>query len=264
MKIDSYKKVESIEDAYELVTGSSGAVVIAGGAWLKLIPKTIETAVDLSGLGLDGIAETEDEFQIGCMATLRQIETFGPFQDLYDGILSKGAGSIMGITVRNIATAGGTVAGKFGFSDLLPVLMSMDTELKFHKKERVKLIKFMDETGTIKDILTHICIKKEKGRGWFYTLKNTAIDFPILNAAVTADSNGCRIVVGARPYKAALAEKAMEYLNGFNNPGKKEIAKTADIAAGELKFGKNQRGSAEYRKELCRTLVKRGLLEVMS
>ncbi len=32
------------------------------------------TVIDLSGLGLDQIEETEDEFRIGCMCSLRQLE----------------------------------------------------------------------------------------------------------------------------------------------------------------------------------------------
>jgi CO/xanthine dehydrogenase FAD-binding subunit len=264
LKIDSYRKVGSVEEAYDLLVGQPGASVIAGGAWLKLMPKNIGTAIDLSGIGLDSIEETEDEFVIGSMVTLRQLETFEPFSTLYDGILVKSAGSIMGVTVRNIATIGGTVSGKYGFSDLIPALTATDAILEFHIKGSVKLVDFMNEASSEKDILTRIHIKKPGGRGWFHTLKNTAIDFPVLNAAVTKTGNGCIIVVGARPYKAAAAVKAMEYINGCKSVGESEMEKAAEIAAGELKFGKNQRGSAKYRKELCRTFVKRGLMEVMS
>ena len=264
LKIDSYQKVDSVNKAYELLLEQPGAAVIGGGAWLKLMPKTIGTAIDLTGLDLDGIEETEKEYVIGSMVTLRQVEKFKPFSALYDGILSKSAGSIMGVTLRNIATIGGTVAGKYGFSDLLPVLMAMGAKVRFHKRGMVRLVDFMNETASANDILTHIHIAKTDGRGWFYTMKNTAIDFPILNAAVAMSPDGYKIVVGSRPYKAVLAEKAMEYINGISTPGKEEIVKASDIAAEELKFGKNQRGSAEYRTELCRTFVKRGLAEVMS
>ena len=33
------------------------------------------TAIDLSGLGLDQIVETDEAFEIGCMVSLRQLET---------------------------------------------------------------------------------------------------------------------------------------------------------------------------------------------
>lgn len=264
MKIDSHQKVDSVEEAYKLLMEQPGAAVIAGGTWLKLTPKNIKTAIDLSGLGLDEIKETEKEYVIGSMTTLRQVEKFEAFNTFYDGIIKNSIGSIMGVTLRNIATIGGTVAGKYGFSDILPVLMALGVELKFHKNGVVKLVDFMNETSSGNDILTHIHIPKTNGRGWFYTMKNTAIDFPILNAATTMSPAGCRIAIGSRPYKAAMAEKAMDFINGCKNPDEDDISKAADIATNELKFGKNQRGSAEYRKELCKTFVKRGLLEVMS
>ena len=78
MKIDSYQKVDSVKKAYELLLEQPGAAVIGGGAWLKLMPKTIGTAIDLSGLGLDEIEETEKEYVIGSMVTLRQVEKFKP------------------------------------------------------------------------------------------------------------------------------------------------------------------------------------------
>ncbi len=263
MKIDSYRRVGSIEEAYELLTEKSGAAIIGGGAWLKLMPKTIDTAIDLSDLGLDKVTGLENEYEIGCMVKLRQLEKFTPFQMIFDGILIQSAGSIMGVTVRNIATAGGTVAGKYGFSDLLPVLLAMDAEVELYKRGRLKLEQFMDETGVLKDILTRIYIRKTEGRGWFYTMKNTAIDFPILNAAITSSQKGCRIVIGARPYKAALAKKAMQFIDRIEKPGEVEIIEAANIAAGELKFGSNQRGSSDYRRELCITFVKRGLRKVL-
>lgn len=263
MKIDSYLKAQSIDAAYKTLIETPGAEIIAGGAWLKLMPKRIEVAIDLGGLGLDEITESENEIEIGCMATLRQVEKHEAFSKLYNGIISKSAGSIMGVTVRNIATIGGTICGKYGFSDILPVLMAVDAKLNFFKRGRIGLTEFMNETGSVQDILTHIYIKKEDAHGYFTTMKNTAIDFPILNAAVVAFPGRCRIVVGSRPYKAALAEKAMDFINGCTPADTKDILVAADIASEELKFGANQRGSGEYRKELCRTFVKRGLTEVL-
>ncbi|MCK5759568.1 MAG: FAD binding domain-containing protein [Clostridiales bacterium] len=264
MKIDSYLKAESIEEAYKVLKENNDAAIIAGGAWLKLMPKTIGIAVDLKDLGLNEITETDNEIILGCMATLRQVEKYKPLQEQYDGIVSKSASSIMGVTVRNIATIGGTISGKYGFSDMIPVLMAVDAELNFYKRGRVKLSEFMEEKGFAEDILTHVYIKKAKSRGWFETMKNTAIDFPILNSAITKSPEGYRIVIGSRPYKAVNAIKSMEFINDCKAPGADEIAQAADIAIDEIKFGKNQRGSEEYRKELCRTFVKRGLTAVIS
>lgn len=263
MRIESYIKAESVDEAYRLLSEKPNAVAVAGGAWLKLMPKTVSNAIDLSGIGLDTITETKDDFVIGSMVTLRELELYETFREFCNGIVSKSAGNIMGIAVRNIATVGGTIAGRYGFSDLLPMLMALDAELEFYKGGRISLEEFLNGSGPVKDILTTVYIKKTFGKGWFETLKNTAIDFPILNAAVTASPNGVRICIGARPSKAVMAEKAMKYINDLDNPTDEDIEKAADIACSELKFSSNQRGSAGYRKELCRTFVKRGLSEVL-
>ena len=41
---------------------------------MKIGDRRIATAIDLSGLGLDQITETDTEFVIGAMTTLREIE----------------------------------------------------------------------------------------------------------------------------------------------------------------------------------------------
>ena len=63
LKIKSYVKVNSIEEAYEL-NQKKTAIVLGGMVWLKMGNRNISTAIDLSGLGLDTITETESEFVI--------------------------------------------------------------------------------------------------------------------------------------------------------------------------------------------------------
>ena len=71
--IDRYVKVQSLSEAYELAQKKT-ATILGGCGWLKMGRRPIQTAIDLSGLGLDQIQETDGYFELGCMATLRQIE----------------------------------------------------------------------------------------------------------------------------------------------------------------------------------------------
>lgn len=73
-KAREYKRVESLEEAYELNQKKSNKIV-GGMMWLKMSSFQKGTIIDLSGLGLNQIEETENEFQIGGMCTLRQLET---------------------------------------------------------------------------------------------------------------------------------------------------------------------------------------------
>ena len=66
LKIKNYVKAESLAQAYEL-NQKKNAIVLGGMVWLKMGNRNIVTAIDLSGLGLDSITETDEEFVIGCM-----------------------------------------------------------------------------------------------------------------------------------------------------------------------------------------------------
>ncbi|MFO7612569.1 MAG: FAD binding domain-containing protein [Clostridia bacterium] len=263
MKIKEYHRPKTMEEAYGILNSGGESAVIGGGAWIRMLPRELDAAVDISNLGLGTISEEDGQYVVGSMATLRQIEKFKPFSTLFNGIIARSAGSIMGVSIRNIATAGGTVAGRFGFSDLIPALLALDTRLLFYNKGEVSLEDYMELKDSGKDILMKILIKDREGRGWFHTMKNTSLDFAVLNAAVSNADGRCRIIVGARPYKAVLAYDAMKFMDACGKPTPAAIREAAEIAAGELKFGSNQRGSKEYRMELCKTLVERGLSEVL-
>ena len=63
LKIKQYVKAESLEQAYELNQKKTNRIV-GGMLWLKMSTAQIQTAIDLSGLGLDQIEETEDAWKI--------------------------------------------------------------------------------------------------------------------------------------------------------------------------------------------------------
>ena len=85
-------------------------------------------------------------------------------------------------------------------------------------------------------------------------MHNSYSDYAILSVAVAKSGEGWRIAVGARPQRAACAEKAMEYLNSKPYaPGDNKVA--AAMAAEELVFGSNTRGSAGYRETICENIL---------
>ena len=75
MTIREYKRAESLEEAWQLNQKKPNRI-LGGMIWLKMETINVGTAIDLSGLGLDTIEETEDSFSIGAMVTLRQISTY--------------------------------------------------------------------------------------------------------------------------------------------------------------------------------------------
>ena len=136
-----YVKAESLEQAYELNQKRSN--VLAGGMmWLKMSSGNRNTVIDLSGLGLDQIEETEDEFRIGCMCSLRQLELHKGLNQYFGGAFRECTRWIVGTQFRNSATVGGSVFGRFGFSDILTCMMVLDSYVELYKGGTVSLEEF--------------------------------------------------------------------------------------------------------------------------
>lgn len=263
MKINHYVKADTIQHAFDELKHHQSNVVMGGGVWLKLTKKPIGTLIDLSDLALEGITETDDMVEIGAMTSLRDIETSPIIQGLYGGILSTASGSIMGINVRNVATIGGSVMGKYSFSDVITPLLVMNPKLVFHQNETMTLGEFLSHKGRLDDILIGIQIPKKEAVGYFNNVKKTSLDFAILNLAI-AQSDTISIAVGARPGIATLANNAMEYLNKRTTWNDDSIQEAVALAVDEIPVSSNVRASAEYRKELLRIYLERGLKEVLS
>ena len=262
MKINNYHVAKSVEEAYEVLNQDASNLILAGGAWLRMSTKVVDTAVDLSKCGLDQIVETDDTFEIGAMVTLREVEKHAGLLNHFSGVFNQGIHAIMGVAIRNLATIGGSVAGRYAFSDLLTPLLVFKTEVEFFEKGRMTLEEFLALKGKHQDILTKIIIKKEKGVGYYYTMKKTGLDFAVLNVAISNVNNEFKIALGARPSVAMLAKEAMAFINKQEAVTEEVILEAAKIASEELKFGSNQRASSEYRTQLAGVYVKRGLKEV--
>ncbi|OGO78128.1 MAG: FAD-binding protein [Clostridiales bacterium GWB2_37_7] len=258
MKIKEYIKPVSIAEAYELC--SKGAVAIGGGAFLNLGERVIDQAVDLSGLDLDYIQERDSHIEIGAMATLREIETSSILKENFDGVLSKTAASIMGVQVRNISTIGGSIYGKFGFSDIITILLALDAKVELYHACCMDLESYLN-SDMDKDIILKIIIKKNVSHAAFESVRKTETDFSILNAAAALVDGHLRLSIGARPGKAKLARGAIGFLDIVEAS---EAGTTlAVLASEELQFGSDIRGSEEYRRNLCKTLVKKCVQEVL-
>ncbi len=262
VKFANYHRAESIEDAHETLQKDKTNTILGGGLWLKLSRREADTAIDLCDLGLDAIDETPDTIRIGATTTLAQIEESDNLKTLADGILPRAVAAIMGLQLRNVATIGGSVVGRYGFSDCLTPLLALDARLDFHGRGQVALADFLQEKGKVTDILKAVIIDKIEAQGYFKKVKKTAHDFPILNVAIVKTEEGTRIAIGSRPSVAALAEEAMDHLAKAAALDKETITQAARIAKETMKYSSNHRASGEYRAHLAEVYVRRGLLEV--
>ena len=108
MTIREYKQAESLEEAWQLNQKKANRV-LGGMIWLKMENINVGTAIDLSGLGLDTIEETEGSFSIGAMVTLRQLEEHAGLAAYTHGAVKEALRHIVGVQLRNLATVGGSI-----------------------------------------------------------------------------------------------------------------------------------------------------------
>lgn len=260
MYIKDYVRPSSMEEAYRMLL-LPGSRALGGGAFMQISGARMETGVDLSKLGLDFIQEKDETIEIGSMTTLHEIQQNGILDKYYNGYFSSCISRIMGVQIRNIATIGGTIWGKYGFSDLLTSLLVLDSQVVLYHLGSMSLEEFLSGDAG-RDILMKLVLKKHKCRAAFISEKNSAGDFPVLNAAASKIEGRYMIAVGARPARACLAHKAMAYMDSAGEDIRC-ASLTGELASQTLSFGSDTRGSSEYRKELCKALVKRCILEVM-
>lgn len=252
----------SLEEAYEILTKRKNNVVIGGSAFLRMGKKRIGTGIDLSALNLNLIEESSDYIEIGAMTTLRDLEVNPILNKYFDGVLPKSVRDIIGIQFRNVVTVGGSVFSRYGFSDLIVGLLALETEVELYNGGRMLLEEFLNKNYE-KDILVKLYIKKNNANAVYKCMRNSRSDYPILNMSVSKTDNNFKICVGARPQRAIVAYKASEFLSN-NELNEENIIKASEIASEELVFGSNMRASKEYRKAVCKSLVKNALMEVSS
>lgn len=258
LNIDNYVLARSIEEAYELNQNKRNRV-IGGMMWMKMSDFNVATAIDLSDLGLDTIEETADSFYIGAMVSLRQLEMHQELNSYTQGAVADAVKDIVGVQFRNMATIGGSIFGRFGFSDVLTAFLAMDTYVELYKGGIVSLEEF-SKMNRDRDILVRVIIKKQPGLFIYQTMRNARTDFPVIACAISQVAGEYRVVIGARPAKAMVIKDEQGVLS--KGITEESAAAFADYIAENVSTGTNTRGSAAYRTHLIRVLTNRALLEL--
>lgn len=257
----NYIAVASLEEAYDELLKNKKNIILGGTSYLRMGNVAYNTAIDLSNLELDYIKEGETCIHIGAMASFRDLEINEITQQLFDGVLDRCVRGILGVQFRSNVRVGATVFSKYGFSDLIPTLLAMDSTVVLYKGGEISLEEYLKEESPRRDILVEIKIKKE-GRGSFQSIRKSKTDYAITNTCVTKIDNKIRVAIGVRPGKAVLSYRAMEILN--NNERTEEIIDRAcEAMSEEISFGSNMRGTAEYRRAVSKNLVKRAIQGVL-
>ena len=259
LNIQTYVRAKSLEEAYTL-NQKRNARVLGGMLWLKMASNTVGTAIDLCELGLDTIEEDETGFTLGAMATLRMLEQHPGLAAYTQNAAAKAVQDIVGVQFRNMATVGGSVWGRFGFSDVLTLLLAADARVNLYKAGTLPI-----ETFAVmpydRDLLVSVTVPKYRDAAFAYkAMRIQRTDLPVLNCALARLDGEYRLAVGARPGKAVLLRDENGLLADGITP--ESAARFAANAAQNVPTGANAGGSAEYRTHLVEVLTRRCALEL--
>jgi carbon-monoxide dehydrogenase medium subunit len=280
MESFDYKKVYSLQEAFDVASASKGtSVFMAGGTDLLVQIKEgrrrPQCVIDVKGVHeIDGLAISGDELSIGALTRIRTLET-SPSALQKVPLLAQAAAKIGSVQVRNRATIGGNLCNASPSADTTPALLALDAKAAIYGKTGTRVVElgdfFLGPGATVLgdgELLTHLRIsltRNHQGFAYYKLSTRKAMDLAFVGVAVLLelDEDGkiskARIALGAvapTPIRAPLAEKLLE-----GRVLSLEAAReSAELAAQSCKPISDLRSSAEYRREMVRELCQQGLL----
>ena len=141
---------------------------------------------------------------------------------------------IVGVQLRNLATVGGSIYSRFGFSDVLTLFLAMDCSVELYKGGIVPLREYAERPYD-RDIVVRLLVRKEAADYCYQSVRNSQTDIPVLTCAAARLQDGSyRFAVGARPLKAVLYEEPAA-----------PAQQLAETIQQQVVTGSNMRGSAD-------------------
>lgn len=282
MKDFDYTKPSNLADAISALREYDDAFLLAGGTDLlvgmknnSLKPQYI---IDLKGIPNMDSFECENGWKFGSLTTIRDIEVSKSIREKMP-YLYQASACLASVQIRNRATLGGNLCNASPAADMATMFLAMDSQIKIVSIDNEKVVGldkfFTGPNSTILnrgEVLTEIIVPREveQFKGLYMKFgPRKAMDIGMVNVAILlhTDSEGrlcekIRIALGAVAPTPIRAKQAEDLLNGqaldFDL-----INQAAEVASGETNPISDFRASADYRRELVRTLVARGIHSIM-
>ncbi|HXM56097.1 MAG TPA: xanthine dehydrogenase family protein subunit M [Candidatus Dormibacteraeota bacterium] len=272
-----YECPSSLQEALGLLAEHGDeAKVMAGGQslipLLKLRLAAPGVVVDIGRLpGLTGIDADAGGLTIGARTRHVDVERSGVLRGLYP-ILVEAAPQISDPLVRNAGTVGGSICHADPAGDWGAVMLALDAEFVVRSARGERTIPaagFFDGPYTTvlepDEILTAIRVPAPAGSsgGAYLKLERKVGDFATAAVAVQvelADGHIERAGIGLTSVGPTnlRATRAEEALSGAT-PDDAVIDEAARLAAAACEPHSDVRGSADYKRDVVRVFVKRGL-----
>jgi putative selenate reductase FAD-binding subunit len=255
--IQEFFKPQTVAEAVKLKEKfKDGAVFMAGGTDVNCRDSNyeIERAIGIEQLKLNKISKTDQALSIDAGVTIQELIDSPKIPDQ----LTTAAGHFVNRNIRNIATIGGSLASNNSTSNLIPILIALDAELKIGGSATpVSVHEYV--TREMTRLIESVMISPENLTKKYGIRKfsRTANDISIITAAVTFSIqheklSDVRVAVGGMAKHVVRLTKLEIKLEGNRLPAPREIEDTVRNIVSPLK---DIRGSVQYKKYLAGVLV---------
>ena len=275
-----YHNPQSVEEAVELLDRyGDEAKIIAGGQ--SLVPMMNfrlarpEILIDINGIKeLEYIKSEGDELVIGALTRERDIEKSPLVMEQFP-FLAQAISYIGHSAIRNRGTIGGSLVHADPSAELPTALCALNGKLKVVGPSGEKILEpeeffltYLTTSLEPSDLLTEVRIPAlPEKTGWsFSELSRRSGDFAVVAVGILLFSEApgvcreARIAMGGVAATPMRAQEAEALLAG-QELSEDLIAKAALQAAEETDTEPDYHASAEYRMDMARVFVKRGLQE---
>jgi aerobic carbon-monoxide dehydrogenase medium subunit len=271
-----YLEPATLSEAFSLLEQhGEGARVIAGGTsliiWMRqrlLMPKVV--------IGLGRIPEfdtitfdPQGGLCIGAGARHRDIE-LSPVVKQHYPLLHETFRKVAQPRIRNMGTIGGNLAGGDPLTDPGASLIALDAELILASSNRTRTVSledfFVDYYQTALEpgeLLTEIRVPPPQRPGWSHIkfTPRSIEDFATVGVAMTlrAKAGSCedvRLALNSVASTIVRAKRAEDVLRG-KRLADGVLREAGEIAATEVDPMDDNRGSADYKRDLVKVLVRR-------
>ncbi|MGH7319425.1 MAG: FAD binding domain-containing protein [Candidatus Rokuibacteriota bacterium] len=278
----AYHRPATVEEACRILVAEPEATVLAGGTdlmvhlrqpWRGKRPSAVVNVKRIPGLA--AIEVTERAARLGALASLTALIEHPLIRSEYP-VLPFTARYMGSPAIRNLATVGGNLCNASPAADLPPVLLALDAEVWIvgpSGHRRLPLDAFFRGPGQTVlgagELLAWVEFPRRRP-AWPIRYERLdvrrAMDIAIAGAALSVDLEGGRVraarvalcAVAPTPGRVPAAE-AVLVEGGLAGEAIEHAAELCMIAAQPIT---DMRATAEYRREMVGTLVRRGLQRI--
>ncbi|MCX7838475.1 MAG: FAD binding domain-containing protein [Anaerolineae bacterium] len=266
LNLQEIHKPTTLADALKLLQ-QPNTIALAGGTQLLADKRRdVRAVVDLSALGLTYIREHEGAVAIGATTTLAMLAESPILRALANGVIAQAAHRSTSSILRHQATIGGTlIAEPAGILAVALVALDARVTIVGTDTRTMPLVEFLPARASLLRgaLVTEITVPLTNPRATIESVARTPSDKPIVCVVAAARiENGVaravRIALGGVSETAWRAHAAEQTLEG-QSLDTARIEEAARVAARDVSPPGDFRGSAEYRKEMARVLLRRAV-----